>query len=112
MLFENFKRKKLIVANMAEYMKNNSTLEIWIARFFIGMQNTSRLEEIIIKIILEIQTSAIDILKTIWFKSQYLLVLAVKLIILQNSKNFSNIFYSNLLRRHQLSDAHGRTLNL
>ena len=63
MFFENFKRKKLIVANMAEYMKYNSTLEIWIARLFRGTQNHSRLEEIMIKMILEIQTEDIDILK-------------------------------------------------
>ena len=61
MLFENFKRKALIAANMAAYMKNNSTLEIWIARLFIGMQNSSRFEETMIKTILEIQTSAIRI---------------------------------------------------
>lgn len=82
MFFENFKRKKLIVANMAEYMKYDSTLEIWIARLFRGTQNSSRLEEIMIKMILEIQTRAIDILKIIRFESKYLLVLAVKLAVL------------------------------
>jgi hypothetical protein len=60
---ENFKRKKLIVANTAEYMKNSSTLEIAIARFFIGTQNSSKLEEIMIKMMLETETSAIEILK-------------------------------------------------
>ena len=75
----DFNRKKLIVANIAEYMKKILRLKSQSLNSSNGMQNSSRLEEIMIKRILEIATSAIEILNRNRFDSQYLLDLEVKL---------------------------------